>query len=84
MIISVAAPLWCGGGHSLQTSPPVMVYHGILNIGPCFSWYNTEVQGLSFVGSTSEVCWVYALWNIQNLGANTSVNDRLANHAEWE
>jgi len=28
----------------------------------------TEVQSLSFVRSTSEFCWPYALWNIQNLG----------------
>ena len=30
---------------------------------------STEVQGLSFVCSTSEVCSPYLLWNIQNLGA---------------
>ena len=29
----------------------------------------TEVQGLSFVCSTSEVCYPYALWNTQNIGA---------------
>jgi len=28
-----------------------------------------EVQGLSFVCSTREVCCPYPLWNIQNLGA---------------
>ena len=28
-----------------------------------------EVRGLSFVCSASEVCWLYSLWNIQNLGA---------------
>ena len=29
----------------------------------------TEVQRLSFVCSTSEVGYLYPLWNIQNLGA---------------
>jgi len=29
---------------------------------------STEVQRLSFVGSTGEVCCPYPLWNIQNLG----------------
>ena len=31
--------------------------------------HSTEVQHLSFVCSTSEVCCSYLLWNTQNLGA---------------
>jgi len=31
--------------------------------------YSTRVQRLNFVGSTSEVCYPYALWNLQNFGA---------------
>jgi len=39
-------------------------------VGACESWagsYYTEVQGISFVGSTSEVCCPHPLCNLQNL-----------------
>ena len=41
----------------------------VMLVGLIQAKLSTEVQGLSFVCSTSEVYYPYALWNIQNLGA---------------
>lgn len=42
----------------------------VKHLGLFITLGSTEVQGLSFVGSTGEVCYLYPhpLWNLQNLG----------------